>query len=151
MGTPVATRKLVGLALLILAIGSLLWMASVVVPLARYNQRSQRINGKINSLELRRPANVSVESWRNCIAWASIAHCNICFSEEHTTYEAMCRFEEQLDNKLKGDVDQNTIAWIGDRLTETGPHGQQYMTKWWEQWKATLQQADPKNDREDSP
>ena len=48
----------------------------------------------------------------------------------------MCQFEEQLDEKLKGDVDLSTIEWIGDRLAETSPHGQQYMKNWREQWKA---------------
>ena len=77
--------------------------------------RSHRINEKICSLQERRPANVTAEAWSDCVAWASIAHCNICFSEEHTSYEAMCRFEEQLDDQLRGEVDLNTFAWIGDR------------------------------------
>ncbi|MHB0960503.1 MAG: hypothetical protein ACYC0X_31130 [Pirellulaceae bacterium] len=113
--------------------------------MARYNRRSHRINEKICSLQERRPANVTAESWRDCVAWASIAHCNICFSEEHTSYEAMCRFEVLLDDKLQEEIDLNTFVWIGDRLAETGPHGQRYMAKWWEQWKTTREQAEREN------
>ncbi len=44
--------------------------------------------------------------------------------------------------KLKEDVDLTTIEWIGERLAETGPHGQQYMKKWREQWKRMLEHAE---------
>ena len=124
------------LPLLILVIGLLVWIGSKAVPLVRYSKHSRSINEEIKALRDRRPATVSPQLWEECVAWASIAHCNICFSEEHASYQAMCRFEEQLDEKLKGNVDLDTIEWIGDRLAETGPHGQRYMTNWREQWKA---------------
>ena len=53
----------------------------------------------------------------------------------------MCRFEEQLDEKLKGEVDLATIEWIGECLAETGPHGRQYMETWRESWESILEQA----------
>ena len=124
------------LILVIVGVGFLVWIASNAVPQMRYNQRSHRINEKIIALRERQPPNVSERLWTECVAWASIAHCNICFSEGHTSYEAMCRFEEQLDEKLQGEVDLDTIEWIGERLAETGPHGRQYMNKWREQWKS---------------
>ena len=110
--------------------------------MVRYNRGSHRINQKILALEGRRPADVSAKLWDECIAWASIAHGNICFSEEHASYRAMCRFEEQLDEKLKEDVSLSTIAWIGERLAETGPHGQQYMRTWRKQWELTIEQSE---------
>jgi hypothetical protein len=48
-----------------------------------------------------------------------------------------------LDKKFEGDVDLGTVGWIGDRLAETGPHGQRYMANWKEQWKA-LQESGKK-------
>jgi hypothetical protein len=107
-----------------------------------YNSRSRRINEKICSLEKRRPADVSVDLWMNCVAWASIAHCNICFSEEHCSYEAMCKFEEQLDGKLTGEINLSTFEWIGERLSDTGPHGKGYMNKWKKQWEAIIQKTE---------
>ncbi len=130
------------LPLLILAVGMVAWFAWTAIPLMRYNQRSSRINEKITSLRAQRPPDVRADLWDECIAWASIAHCNICFSEEDATYEAMCRFEQQLDEKLQEDVDLTTIVWIGERLAETGPHGQQYMKKWRKQWEQMIQHAE---------
>jgi hypothetical protein len=130
------------LPLLILAVGMAAWFAWTAIPLMRYNQRSHKINEKIKSLEAQRPPDVGADLWNECVAWASIAHCNICFSEEHTTYEAMSGFEQQLDEKLKEPVDLPTIVWIGERLAETGPHGQQYMKKWREKWTRMIQHAE---------
>lgn len=124
------------LPLAILAIGLLVWVGSRAIPLYRYGQCSQRINEKITALRQRRPATVSPRLWEESVGWAVTAHGNICFSEEHASYQAMCRFEEQLDDKLQRDVDLGTIEWIGDRLAETGPHGKRYMLKWREQWQA---------------
>lgn len=132
------TTKIGCLILLVVGIGMFVWIVSNAVPLMKYSQRSRRINDTIRSLEQRRPANVDAELWQECIAWASTAHGNICFSEGHTSYSSMCRFEEQLDEKLKEEVDIDTIEWIGERLAETGPNGQQYMTKWQKQWQAIL-------------
>ena len=102
--------------------------------MARYNHCSLRIRQKIEALNDRRPAAVNPKLWEESVGWLVTAHCNICFSEESTSYEAMCQFEEQLDEKLKGDVDLGTIEWIGDRLAETGPNGQRYMKNWKIQW-----------------
>ncbi len=125
--------------LAVLAICLLAWVGWRVFPLYRYGQRSQRIWEKLYALKQRRPPNVTPRLWEESVGWAVTAHSNICFSEGHASYEAMCRFEEQLDEKLKGEVDLATIQWIGDRLAETGPHGQRYMGEWRKQWK-TLQE-----------
>ena len=130
------------LPLLILFIGVVVWVAWTAIPQMRYNQRSRRINQKIADLRAQQPPDVRADLWNECIAWASIAHCNICFSEGHTTYEAMVRYEEDLEEKLEGDVDLTTIEWIGERLAETGPHGQQYMEKWRKQWQSMIQHAE---------
>lgn len=128
--------KLLGCLIpIIVGIGLFAWFASMAIPLMRYGQRSRNINHKICALENRRPPNVDPELWHECIAWASIAHGNICFSEGLTSYSAMCRFDEQLDEKLKGEVSMDTIHWIGERLAETGPHGERYMMKWRKQWQ----------------
>jgi hypothetical protein len=128
---------------LVLAVAFLLWAVFRIAPEIRYNQRSRRINQKIWELETRRPHDISEKMWTECVAWASIAHANICFSERHASYQAMCDFEKQLDEKLKEDVNLSTIKWIGERLAETGPRGQKYMTtttQWWKQWDGIVEQ-----------
>jgi hypothetical protein len=130
-------KQLIGfLPLLILGIGLLAWFGPKAISMARYNHCSLRIRQKIEALDGRRPAAVKPKLWEESVGWLATAHCNICFSEEHASYEAMCRFEKQLDEKLKVDVDLGTIEWIGDRLAETGTHGQRYMTDWKIQWNA---------------
>src|SRR5262249_11944621 len=88
-------------AALALAAGAFTWLAAEMYPLRRYNLRSQNINEKIGALRECRPANVSEKLWEDALAWASIAHCNVCFSEGHTNYEAMLEYEHDLDEKLK--------------------------------------------------
>ncbi len=122
--------------LVIVPVGLLTWIGRRAFLLSRYNRRSDEIRQKIQALRDRRPEAINPEFWEKCLAWAGIAEGNICFSEEHVSYERMCRFEEQLDEKLKEPVDLGTIEWIGDSLAETGPHGQQYMTIWRKQWQA---------------
>lgn len=111
---------IVGLCLAFLAIAC---CVGAIAPKYRYSHRYHRILNKLQALQEQRPEGVDAQSWNECTAWASIGFANICFSKPHTSYEAMSRFEDQLDEKLKEKVDLATIAWIGDRLAETGPHG----------------------------
>ncbi|HVV99144.1 MAG TPA: hypothetical protein VHB77_02320 [Planctomycetaceae bacterium] len=138
------------MAVVCVPLGYSIWYGQQMLHMARYGHRSQRINDKIAALEDRKPHDVSEKMWEECVAWASIAHCNICFSEGHASYEAMCRFEQQLDAKLEEDVNLATIEWIGDRLAETGPHGRTYMTKLPIQWKQTLQELLKKTSEPDA-
>src|SRR5262245_38975040 len=94
------TRQIGYLAALVVVAVILAWSsAEIILPRGyddhsqRYNKRSQRINEKICSLCSRRPANVRKKLWEDCVSWASVAHCNVCFSEGHTKYEAMLRYE----------------------------------------------------------
>jgi hypothetical protein len=118
------------------------------VSIERYNCTSRRIRERIYALDERRPANIRPQLWADSVGWAGIAQGNICFSEEHTTYEAMCRLEEQLDEKLKGKIDLGTLEWIWDRLAETGPHGQSYVSTFRKAWKELIQ---AEADREEQP
>lgn len=112
---------------------------------ARFYRVYHRINEKVISLFDRRPPEVSPESWEKAVAWAGIAAGNILFSETYTSYEAMCKFETQLDEKLKGEIGIETMHWIGKRLEETGPSGDRYMNtsiKWWKQWDRTMEKIE---------
>ena len=41
----------------------------------------------------------------------------------------MKRINNDLDTKLQGNVDIDTVDWIWHRLAATGPHGAQYVAK----------------------
>ena len=105
-----------------------------VVPRQRYISRHRQIWHKLSTLYDRRPADVDVKSWGECMDWIGIAFANVCFSEGHANYTSMCRFEERVDEALRGQPDFATFVWIGDRLAETGPHGERYMKEWRSQW-----------------
>jgi hypothetical protein len=134
------------LPLVILLAGASVWIGLKAIPMKQYSQRSFRIHEKIMALRDRRPASVSPQVWEECVGWIVTAQGNICFSEEDASYRAMARFEEQLDEKLKGDVDLGTIEWIGDRLAETGPRGQQYIANWRDQWRAHYRSRKPEEE-----
>lgn len=136
-------RRIGNIVLAVIVVGVLSWAVSEIIPKSRYGCAARRINEKICSLRERRPVAVSEKLWEDRVAWASIAHCNICFSEGHTKYSEMLRFENELDEKLKGPVDLDALNWIGERAAQTGPHGEQYMikVKWREQWENIIQTA----------
>jgi hypothetical protein len=114
------------------------WIASEIIPRSRYGYASERIRSKIASLRERRPADVDAKQWDECVGWAVTAHCNICFSEGHTSFQEMRRFEADLDEKLKGDVGPDTLKWTLDRLAATGPTGERYIVRFREQWADAL-------------
>jgi hypothetical protein len=115
-----------------------IWIASVLIPAFRYTRGAQRINDKIVSLMERRPREVDATPWNQCVTWASIAHCNICFSEGHTSFMEMSRFELELDERLQRDVRPDTIRWIFERLAQTGPTGQRYIQRFKDDWSESL-------------
>src|SRR5437879_6531446 len=108
------SRQIGCLAALVVCAGAIAWIASEIIPRSRYGYTSRRIHAKIRSLTDRRPADIDAKTWELCVDWAVNAHANICFSENHTSYQAMCRFEKDMDEKLNGDVGPDTIKWIFD-------------------------------------
>jgi hypothetical protein len=132
------TRQIGYLAALIVGICVVTWIASEIVPRSRYGYTSRRITEKIRSLRDRKPADVDAALWNECVDWAVSAHGNTCFSEEHTSYAEMHRFETELDEQLKRDVGPNTLRWVFDRLEATGPAGKRYIAKFRDQWTDSL-------------
>jgi len=118
--------------------GSALWY---LVPIKRYGDTANRINAKIVSLRDRRPLAVDQQRWNECVTWASIASINIFVSETITSCEAMRRFEQELDEKLKVAVDGRTIKWVFDNLTGVSPRGEEYMSRFRANWDRSLREV----------
>jgi hypothetical protein len=116
----------------------LCWCAWQVWTLHRYGSRSRAIREAINSLRHRRPVNISERAWEEGVGWTITAHVNVCLSPGHTSYEAMDRYGRDLDEKLNGAVDADTLDWIWDRLAETGPHGKSYTTRFRSDMKMSM-------------
>ncbi len=92
----------------------------------------------VESLRGRHPAAVSAKTWDNATGWAITAYYNVCFSEEHVTFDELVRFTHDAKIKLAGDVDLKTVDWVWARLAETGRHGQRYVTRFEPQYRALV-------------
>jgi hypothetical protein len=50
----------------------------------------------------------------------------------------MRKFGQQLEEKLRGDIDATILEWIWDRLAETGPYGKYYTDRFREQFRGSF-------------
>jgi hypothetical protein len=101
-----------------------------IVPLARLSEYG-RVRGEmqdsIYGLQYRVPQGVNPATWECAWGWTLNAYGNICFSEEHVHIDEMYRLRAELLPKLRGPGGLQTLAWVWDRLAQTGPHGRRYV------------------------
>lgn len=112
---------------LVAFVGLLLWF--IFIPLRQqleWARVARQMDATIRYLKPTEPNAVGSGEWDCAHAWVVTAYCNICFSTEHTTTAEMYRLRDDLDRKLTGPVNLETLKWIWDRLGETGHHGKQY-------------------------
>lgn len=83
----------------------------------------------VRRLESMRPDTADLAVWKCATEAIETAYGNICFSPEHVSMAEMRRLRNDLDAKLRGPVDMATLAWIWNRLGETGPHGRRYIKR----------------------
>jgi hypothetical protein len=89
--------------------------------------REQRVTYElVKQLRQRRPAAVAPLRWDAATSWAVTAYVNVCFSPEHVSLEELKRFRADLEQRLRGPVDLETVDWFWHRLGRTGPHGRGY-------------------------
>ena len=90
------------------------------------------------SLRSRRPESVSAKQWEYAVGWAVTAFHNVCFSEEHVTYDELVRFNHDVRKELEGEVSLQAIDWVWARLAQTGPHGEQYVKRFEPQYRSSI-------------
>ena len=107
-------------------------MAFCLAPIYRQSEfvRLQwSVDAVIRNLQPTDPASVTPAVW-DCVRGATItAYDNVCVGPEHVSITEMIRLREDLDRKLKGKVDLDTLVWIWERLGQTGPTGKDYATR----------------------
>jgi hypothetical protein len=104
-------------------------MAFCLVPVGRqaeWRRVHQDIDDTIRYLEPSEPSTVDPTVWENARGATITAYANVCFSTGHVSMAEMYRLRRDLDAKLKGQVDLDTLIWIWERLGKTGPHGESY-------------------------
>jgi hypothetical protein len=104
-------------------------MAFCLVPVGRlteWRRVHKRLDDKIRYLKPSDPSGVDPAVWDNALGATITAYGNVCFSTGHVSIPEMYRLQDDLDAKLKGKVDLDTLIWIWERLGETGPAGKDY-------------------------
>ena len=103
------------------------WVGWQMATWHAYCQESQRTwNTLHTTLRERRPPNISQHEWDEGVDWAVNAHTNTFIGPEGASFQSMKQFGDQLDDKLKNEVDFSIFDWIWDQLEQAGPAGKQY-------------------------
>jgi len=108
-------------------------MGFCVVPFGRqaeFLRIHRQLYDSIRDLKPSNQASVSPAVWECASDWTITAYGNICFSPEHVETAEMYRLRDELNGKLGGFIDLDTLIWIWDRLAKTGPHGKQYIERY---------------------
>jgi uncharacterized protein (TIGR03067 family) len=97
---------------------------------ATWHAYSKESEGSWNALDTtlrhRRPPSISRDEWNSGVNWAVNAHTNIFIGPRGASYQSVKQFREQLDDKLKGEIDSSIFDWIWDQFEQAGPAGKQY-------------------------
>lgn len=107
-------------------------LGTFVVPVGRRFEFSRLARQMDTSIRYLRPTNfsgVSPTVWECAQVWTVTAYGNVCFSPEHVATAEMYRLRDDLERKLAGPVDLDTLTWIWDRLARTGPSGKRYVER----------------------
>jgi hypothetical protein len=112
----------IGLTVLTVFLGGAVWYHGLYV---EPGQHWLAIEQDIDALRLRRPANLTPKQWESAVAWTSNLHGNSLIRSQ-TDLPTIRRFRQQLEKKLAGDVDLQTIHWIWDEYAKVCPGGKDY-------------------------
>lgn len=118
-------------------------LAVCIVPMARiteYSRLQREMDASIRYLKPTNSLTLNLSVWDCAHTWTITAYCNVCFSPEHVSTVEMYRLREDLNRKLEGSVDLDTLRWIWDRLAQTGPHGKRYVERFRSQFEECFPQ-----------
>lgn len=104
-------------------------LAYFAAPLARiieWGRLERRTDAAIRALRPSPDRGVNPAIWDCAHGITATAFANVCFSPSHVSTAEMERFRGDLDARLRGPIDLDTLVWIWERLAETGPHGRGY-------------------------
>jgi hypothetical protein len=99
-----------------------------IVPVGRFNatRKLQRdMLDSIANLEPTNPGSVPPAVWDCALGETVIAFDNVGMRVGQG--DVARRLRDDLERKLAGKVDLETLDWIWDRLSESGPHGRRYV------------------------
>jgi hypothetical protein len=86
---------------------------------------SQQIEARICSLASKCPPSLRKDQWEIAVEWTGLLAGNSLPWGE-ADLDDLRRFQRELEEKAKGDVDMTTIFWIWDRHAQLTPSGKRY-------------------------
>ncbi len=95
----------------------------------RYRRASERMRVALESVQARRPPDVPLPVWNEAVGATRTVCVNVCAGPSHINLVEFERFCAELERKLEGPVDLDTLDWIVARLARTGDHGERYMQR----------------------
>jgi endo-beta-N-acetylglucosaminidase D len=119
----------------IIGTSAIIFITSVVCALmfanesARFRRTYRKMDTALQILLVKKPKEVSLARWEDAVRWTNNACSNVCFSPAHIDLPEFQRFCDELNQKVKGKVDLDTLKWIWSRLASTGSHGRNYVAR----------------------
>jgi len=101
-----------------------LWFRRIQEPY----RETQKLHELIQSLANRRPDQLTQRQWQTAVDWTNNLNGNS-LVWEFKDGPAIRTLRQQLETKLEGEVNMDTIIWIWDRYAELCPAGARYQ-KW---------------------
>ena len=102
-------------------------LGCVIVPLfknidrrnkrAEYRRVGDSLVRAIDGLNNRVPQGVSPSTWVRTVNWTTLCQFNVCYGTDRTSIDDLYRLREDLNPKLRGPVDVETLEWMWDRLS----------------------------------
>lgn len=121
----------------------LIWSGIPRVLIEQHTFRSHhdKLRGVFEELRERCPPRVNAKAWDEAINWIIIASANICTSPDRVSNAEMAALRADIDERLEGPVDLETLFWIWDRLGRTGPEGKLYVDRFGEYFLSCVNAA----------
>jgi hypothetical protein len=100
----------------------------IAKPLRESFQIMYNINDTIKSLEYKYPPDITHDQWNVAVMWTyELSGHSLLFRSK---MKDLRRFQNELDERVKGKVDMNLIFWIWDEHAMIAPLGQWYKQKY---------------------
>lgn len=118
-----SVAQLMGMVVLLALI-----MGSFIAPIIRvaeFFSLQEQMYLSIINLQPTDP-NIKPAVWDCARSWTLKAYSNVTNSPDLVSTTEMYRLRDDLGRRLEGDIDLDTLAWLWDRLAETGHFGKEY-------------------------
>jgi hypothetical protein len=105
-------------------------LRSYILPDLEHQRWSGRVRRSLEGLASKCPPEVSRARWDHIVSWTLNAHANCCSIRGAVIADERGPFADELERRLRGPVDLETIDWIWDEFERISIYGKQYSDCW---------------------